>query len=179
VLVAAGLVACGQQARPRPQTISEPSFAEQAAAVRAGTSEQIRLDHTHVDDEQLGELAGLQDKLRRINLSRSVISDAGLARLAQMHRLVQLRIASPRITDSGLVELARLRELEHLHLIAPLSDAGLVHLQKLKGLSSLYLDGTEASEAGMAALVEALPGVHLHFDGGHHAGDPRGTDHPH
>ncbi|MEX0677869.1 MAG: hypothetical protein WD063_12380 [Pirellulales bacterium] len=160
--------------------MSEPSFLAQAEAVREGRSEQIRLDHTSVGDRQLDELDGLEDKLRRINLSHSDITDAGLERIAHMRKLIQLRLASDRVTDAGLACLTELKELKHLHLIdAPIGDAGLEHLEKLKDLESLYLDGTRATDAGMSRLVEGLPGVHVHFDGGHHRADPHADDHEH
>jgi hypothetical protein len=158
----------------------EPGFATQAEAVRRGRSDQIRLDHTPVGDEQLDALAGLEDKLRRINLSHSRISDAGLARIAGMRKLEQLRLASDQVTDAGLESLKDLKNLRHLHLIGmPITDAGLAHLHALAGLRSLYLDRTQATDDGVGRLVEALPNVHLHFDGGHYRGDPRAADHKH
>jgi Leucine Rich repeat len=160
--------------------LTEPGFAAQAEAVRQGRSDAIRLDHTLVRDEQLDELDGLEDKLRRLNLSQTHISDAGLARIAGMRKLEQLRLASDRVTDAGLARLVDLKELRHLHLIGmPISDEGLTHLHALAGLESLYLDGTKATDEGMARLVEALPLVHLHFDGGHHRGDPHAANHKH
>jgi Leucine-rich repeat (LRR) protein len=165
---------------PDPAAPPEASFAEQANAVRAGASDQIRLDHTPVHDADLDQLDGLEGNLRRINLSRTDITDAGLARIAAMPKLIQLRLASNQITDAGLQHLNQLKDLRHLHLIdTPITDAGLDHLHSLKSLESLYLDGTRATETGMSRLVEALPGVHLHFDGGHHAIDPHKEDHPH
>ena len=158
----------------------EPSFAAQSEAVRQGTSDQIRLDRTRVTDADLDQLDGLNDNLRRINLSQSEITDAGLARIATMPKLVQLRLASGRMTDAGLECLGQLKELRHLHLIGmPIGDAGLKHLHSLKSLESLYLDGTKATDDGVSRLVEALPGVHLHFDGGHHPVDPKKDDHKH
>ena len=187
-LTALVATSCTKRATETPQQpgataaapVAEPDVAQQAEAVRAGQSDQIRLDETLVSDGDLTHLAGLEDKLRRINLSRTTISDAGLTELAKFKHLEQLRLASPQITDAGLATLAQLHELKHLHLIgAPISDAGLAHLHGLQGLSSLYLDGTRATEDGMSKLVEALPGVHLHFDGGHHPGDQRADDHDH
>ena len=158
---------------------AEASFSAQAAAVRDGRSEQIRLDHAPVSDDDLRHLAGLEDKLLRINLSRTTISDQGLAQISEMKQLEHLRLASPQITDAGVEVLHNLKQLRHLHLIdVPLTDAGLTHLHGLKSLQSLYLDGTRGSEQGMTELVEALPGVHLHFDGGHHHEDSQ-ADHPH
>src|SRR5690606_34312511 len=73
---------------------SEQSFARQAAAVREGRSEQIRLDEQSVSDDDLAHLAGLEDKLLRLNLSHTTITDAGLAQIARMRHLEQLRLAS-------------------------------------------------------------------------------------
>ena len=182
VAAAALLVAgfgCTRRGPPEPVAApSEPTFAEQADAVRAGRSEQIRVDQALVTDEQLVELDGLEDKLRRLNLSKTTITDEGLARIAGLRRLEQLRLASSAITDAGLADLAQLSKLRHLHLIdAPVTDAGLEHLRPLTGLKSLYLDGSRASDEGMNRLVEALPDVHLHFDGGHHRHDMHADDH--
>ncbi len=179
VVLTAGL-ACTPSQPPPTSTPPEASFAKQAAAVREGRSVGIRVDRQPVTDGDLAELDGLQDKLRRLNLSHTTITDAGLARIAQMHELEQLRLESAAITDAGLADLEQLTKLRHLHLIdAAITDAGLEHLEKLTGLRSLYLDGSQASDAGMSRLVEALPNVHLHFDGGHHRHDAHADDHPH
>jgi Leucine-rich repeat (LRR) protein len=178
--IALGLPACNnhQHSELTVTAASEAGFAEQAEAVRDWRSDQIRLDHASVGDEQLAKLDGLEDQLRRINISHSDITDAGLARIARMRNLTQLRLASEKVTDAGLACLAELKELRHLHLIdMPISDTGLAHLHKLKNLESLYLDGTGATDEGMKGLVEALPSVHVHFDGGHYRADPHADDH--
>ena len=180
--IALGLPACNDLPRSEPAVnrASEASFAEQAEAVREGRSDQIRLEHTSAGDKQLAELDGLEDPLRRINISHSDITDAGLARIARMRNLIQLRLASEKVTDAGLACLEELEELRHLHLIdMPISDTGLVHLHELKNLESLYLDRTRTTDDGKKRLVEALPGVHVHFDGGHHRVDPQALDHGH
>lgn len=152
--------------------VVEPTFAEQADAVRAGRSDTIRINETLVTDRDLEPLGGLDDKLHRINLSHTELTDAALARLAKCQQLEQLRIASPHFTDDALAELANLPRLKHLHLIgSPLTSKALPHLKKLTGLSSLYLDGTALTLNDMRELVEALPTTHIHFDGGHHRDD--------
>lgn len=182
-LFGVGLASPACRDRPANETqVAEPpeaSFVEQAEDVRKGRSDQIRVDHARVTDEQLDALDGLADSLRRINLSHTDVTDVGLARITGMRKLIQLRLASDRITDAGLVSLADLADLRHLHLIdAPIGDTGLGHLHGLKNLESLYLDGTKASDDGRSRLVESLPGVHVHFDGGHHRDDPHADRHP-
>ncbi len=164
--------------RPTESLPAKPTFAQQAEAVRTGDSNTIRLDEALVTDQDLAQLEGLDDKLQRINLSHTELSDAALARLAKCTQLEQLRIASPRFTNEGLAALAEMPKLKYLHLIgAPLTDEALPNLKKLTGLSSLYLDGTEISLSGMRELSEALPDAHKHFDGGHFRDDPRADVH--
>jgi hypothetical protein len=182
-LVALSLVcACSRRhpVEPPSGNDSEPSFTQQAQAVREGQSTQIRLDRTLVTDGDLRQLEGLEDKLLRINLSRSEITDAGLLSISRMKRLEQLRLASPQVDDAGLECLTNLKHLRFLHLIdMPITDAGLDHLHVLTGLESLYLDGTRTTDEGIGRLLAALPGVHLHVDDHHHRLDSHKDDHKH
>lgn len=157
---------------PPESTPPEASFNEQAERVREGRSNLIRLDRTPVADADLAALGGLEDRLQRLNLSNTELTDEGLAQLAKFKSLVQLRVRSRRITDQGLAALVQLPVLKHLHLIdAPITDAGLQHLHGLKSLSSLYLDQTQGTAEGFAQLEKALPKAHLHVDGGHPPGN--------
>lgn len=159
---------------------TESSWQEQIAAVRAGASDVLRVDHTTVTDDDLKALDGLEDKLRRINLSRTAVSDAGMAQIGKMRDLIQLRIASDKITDAGIAHLANLQHLRYLHLLeAPITDAGLDALNELSSLESLYLDHTNVTDEGLARLLKARPGVHLHIDDHHHPLDKLGEDHKH
>ena len=99
-----GLAGCSRPAAREAvdESAVEMSFADQAREVREGRSNQIRLDHVLVSDEDLTQLEGLEPTLTRINLSHSKITDAGLARLSPLENLEQLRLASPHVTDSGL-----------------------------------------------------------------------------
>ncbi len=176
------LAGCRRSTAPpsESQSATEATLAEQAAAVRAGDRDVIRLDHTLVRDPDLAPLDGMHDRLRRINLSHTEITDAGLARIAACKKLVQLRLSSPRVTDAGMADIGGLTDLRFLHLLdMPITDAGLDQLHGLKNLESLYLDQTQVSDAGLERLLAALGDVHLHIDDHHHPLDKRGTDHMH
>ena len=181
LLVLAPLGCSGVRESDNPTVNSpEPSFAEQAHAVREGRSSQIRLDRALVVDRDLELLSGLESQLLRINFSRTEITDAGLERLSHMERLEQLRLASGRTTDAGMACLGKLEHVRFLHLIdMPITDAGLDHLHALKSLESLYLDGTRVTDEGIERLVAAMPKVHLHIDDHHHRLDPHGAEHSH
>ncbi len=175
-------VGCTRESNPDavPPYPPEASLSEQAQAVRDGRADTIRLNRTAVSDDDLKQLAGLEDKLLRVNFSRTSLTDAGLALLCRFERLEQLRVMSARLTDEGMPHLKNLEHLRHLHLIsAPLGDAGLKHLQALSELESLYLDGIRASDAAITRLIEALPKTHVHIDGGHHRSDQHADDHEH
>ncbi len=180
--VVSGVLGCADQSdvEPRSGKAVEPSFADQAAAVDAGTSDQIRIDHTTVGDAELSHLSGLEEKLRRINLSKTTITDEGLIAIARCQNLEQLRLASDRLSDDGLKCLGQLQQLRHLHLIgAPITDAGLVHLELLQGLESLYLDGSQVTDEGARRLSESLPNTHLHIDRAHPRLSAGGGNHEH
>ena len=183
-LMLALLVMTGCAREPGQHTAArqplEASWDEQVAAVRDGTSDVLRVDHATVSDDELPALEGLEDNLRRINLSRAVVTDAAMAQIGKMRELMQLRIASPHITDAGMAHLANLQHLRYLHLLdAPINDAGLDHLHGLKSLESVYLDHTNVTGEGLAKLLKALPGVHLHIDDHHHPLDKHGSEHEH
>lgn len=182
VCLAMSTVGCIGESNPdaAPPGPPEASLSDQAQAVRDGRADTIRLDHTTVRDNDLEQLDGLEDKLLRVNLSQTSLTDTGLAHLCRFKQLEQLRLMSPDLTDAGLACLKDLEHLRFLHLMgAPLGDAGLEHLQVLSGLESLYLDGIRASDAAITRLIEALPKVHVHIDGGHHRADQHADDHKH
>jgi len=128
--------------------------------------------------EKLG--AGALPGLTSLNLGMSV-GDAGALALAAaldrgaLQRLMSLFLRFHAIGDAGLVALApalrRLPALEHLHLSYPVGDEGLTALVAppsppagalpaaaggLKKLKRLNLNDTLITDAGCAALVEAL-----------------------
>lgn len=182
--VASGLTlpGCGEAAPSRALTATEPepSLATQAEAIRQGRADAIRLDRSLVRDDDLAPLDDLGDKLRRVNLSHTEITDAGLEKLCRHAGLEQLRLSSSRVTDAGLAHVAKLKHLRFLHLLdAPITDAGLDQLHRLETLESLYLDRTRVTDEGLARLIAARPGVHLHIDEHHHPLDPHAKEHAH
>jgi hypothetical protein len=125
--------------------------------------------------------AGALPALTRLDLFGMHVGDAGALELAAalgrgaLPRLQILRLINAAIGDAGLVALApalrRLPALEHLDLSSnPLGDEGLAALVAppppagalplptggLKELMRLYLQVTQVSDAGCAALAAAL-----------------------
>ena len=63
-----------------------------------------------------------------------------------------------------MAKLASIRSLQYLILNgAAITDASLPALAELPELESLYVEQTDVTEAGLAKLLKAKPGLHLHW----------------
>jgi len=119
----------------------------------------LNLAGTRVTDAGLAHLAGLR-LLRYLSLGSTRITDDGLAGLG-LTRLLRLELHRTAITDAGLARLlASPVWLDYLNLAETgVTDAGLGLLAARGGFQELVLTGTKATPAGVAALRKALPGV--------------------
>ncbi len=134
----------------------------------------LRLRECPLADSSFEQLAasGL-DRLRILNVPQSRITARGIASLAALPKLVQLRLGGKQIDDAAVAEIARLPELRSLHLIGPsLSDAALSKLAQAPKLSSFYLDDCQLSDQAWQQLFDAKPRLHVHIDQQHHDRDP-------
>jgi hypothetical protein len=109
------------------------------------------------DGRKLGDedLAYLREfpRLEILNLSKSLVTDAGMRELRGLRHLRGLYLSSTKITDAGLEPLSGLVELETLDLSKTrIDDAGLAHLAGLARLKLLLLNWTDVSDAGMKCL---------------------------
>jgi hypothetical protein len=121
--------------------------------------------------EKLGESE--LDRLRILNVPQTQVTSRGLASLAALPSLVQLRLGGPQLDDAAVAEIAKLPGLRSLHLIGPnLTDAALVELAKAPLLSSFYLDDCPLSDSAWEQLFAAKPTLHVHVDQQHHDRDP-------
>ena len=116
----------------------------------------VKLDFSNyspVKDDDL-QYAVVFGQLRKLNLSRTAITDAALSHIQGLVRLESLDLSFTRIGDAGLENLAGLPRLTLLDLsCTKVGDAGLQHLRKLVRLQRLGLWGTATSDAGLAHLA--------------------------
>jgi hypothetical protein len=113
-------------------------------------------------DAGLDALAPVADKISSLDIARSKVTDAGLAKLAAMKNLTELHLENTAITDAGLDHLKGLASLEYLNLYnTKVTDAGLPKLAGLAKLKSLYLWQSGVTKAGVAALKAKLPKTHI------------------
>ncbi|HEX7379930.1 MAG TPA: hypothetical protein VF278_22595 [Pirellulales bacterium] len=122
------------------------------------------LESYHALDDDLATIGALSE-LTQLTLCESVISDAGLVHLAELHKLEYLdlgyhhdRISSLShlpITDDGLVCLAGLRRLKYLDLSgSSIRGEGLRHLTGLTELEDLNLGETKLTDAALPYLAQ-------------------------
>jgi hypothetical protein len=104
-------------------------------------------------------------KLRNLlilDLSSTSVGDSGLATIASLHFLWELRLADTRVTDVGLQQVRRLTNLARLDLTGTdVSDAGTTYLEDVAGLEQLTLGSTRVTEQGIARLRRALPDLKI------------------
>ena len=152
---------------------------EGTGASRTVSSVSLRgeYDARTATDDDLASLLGLPD-LRKLDLSRNPISDAGLVHLKALSNLEDVNLSYTPVTDDGLEHLKGLTSLrvlwlrgarkpdpERQYFDTHITDAGLVHLEGLTELRELGLMTTEITDAGLAQLkgLTSLTSLYLGF----------------
>jgi hypothetical protein len=149
---------------PAPK-VTEPSLAEQIATVRTSSTDIILIESTPVSDEDLElleEIPGL--RVLQFDHADNALTDAGMAKLAEMTQIQHLRIRGGNIGDEGLKTLSTMPNLRMLNLPqGKFTDAGLAQLKQLPRLDSLRIGSPKVTDAGIAVLREFpnLRSVHL------------------
>ena len=111
-------------------------------------------------DAELAKFVPLAGRLAELNLSRSKVTDAGLASLAGMSNLKKLHLPNTAVSDAGIDSLLGLSKLEYLNLFnTKITDAGLAKLEKLPNLKHLYVWQTGATKPAAEALHAKLPSI--------------------
>jgi hypothetical protein len=113
-------------------------------------------------DAGLDAIAPIADKIASLDIARSKVTDAGLAKVAAMKNLKELHLEGTSIGDAGLDHLKGLAELEYLNLYSTkVTDVGVAKLAGLGKLKALYLWQSGVTKAGVAALKAKLPKTHI------------------
>jgi Leucine-rich repeat (LRR) protein len=112
-----------------------------------------------VTDLGVAKLANLK-RLRRLDLSGSAVTPAGLKSLRALPRLERLSVWNARaLDDSAGAALRELRALTTLDVSnTEVGDGTMRALVTLPGLQHLYLTDTGVTDAGLAEFRRRLPG---------------------
>ena len=122
------------------------------------------VERDNTKDENVAAIGSIGQNVAQLNLSRTQITDAGLAPVGDLPRLTRLDLHETQITDAGLKHLSGLKNLQYLNLYeTQVSDAGIAELGKIKGLKNVYLWKSKVTEKGAAQLQKALPDAKVNF----------------
>src|SRR5262245_41183940 len=110
------LVGCTTVGKNDPAQSEEP-FAAQVANVRSGKTDQIQVEQVTLRDDELRELAELQN-LRVLLLDHPGcrFSGEGLRQLTGLKKLQHLRIRGGEIDGQALVQITKIESLKVLNL---------------------------------------------------------------
>lgn len=116
---------------------------------------QLELSNLPLTGEGFQHVSGL-NSLEVLHLVNDPVSDEGLKAIGQLTSLqvLLLHSGSSQVTDAGVAYLARLTRLRELRLDGAKVTGGTMHeLKRLKGLEVLSANGSPFSDAGAEALT--------------------------
>ncbi|MEX2579736.1 MAG: c-type cytochrome domain-containing protein [Verrucomicrobiales bacterium] len=127
-------------------------------------SVDFRLAGEEATDENIGSVRMIAPNVAHLDLSKTAVTDEGLAVVVDLPNLVRLDLSRTSVGDDGLEHLRGLDELRYLNLYgSEVSDAGLVQLEKLTNLEAVYLWQSKATGKGAKRLAQALPDAKINF----------------
>jgi internalin A len=114
----------------------------------------LDLDQSSVDDAGMEHLVGLP--LVDINLKLTNVRDDGVAHLAKIPTLKQLKLIKTKVTNAGIVHVKGMANLEGVDLqdVKTVDSACLNDLKGLKKLKFLRIYGNTFEGEGLAPLAE-------------------------
>ena len=125
---------------------------------------RLEVSGTAVTSAGLIHLKELRN-IERLNLCLTACDDRGFEHLAGMTRMKRMTICASKITGSGFAHLAGMKQIESINLhSAPASDAGLAAIGKLTSLKRLEIVHTHVTDAGLQHLagLSQLQQLHVH-----------------
>jgi hypothetical protein len=146
------------------QNLSRPTIAALvvvAAMCAADAAEVPQADIERSIQTMGGEVVRRADgNIVEVSLARTWASDDDVERLTQIKTLKRLDLSFTYVTDAGVQHLQQLPELEDLTLdtVEALTDAAASYLRSDKHLRRLVLRGTDITDVGMPYLA-ALTGL--------------------
>lgn len=105
-----------------------------------------------VHDDTLKLLAG-QDVLRRLEVSGTAVTSAGLVHLKDLTSIQFLNVCLTAVGDDGFEHLAKLTKMRRMTVCASkITGSGFAHLSGMKQIESINLHSSPASDAGLEVI---------------------------
>lgn len=122
------------------------SLASRGALVQPLALESVLVDvnasraEPPIGDAEAGMLADLAPVVANLNLAKSAITDAGLAKVGPMVHLERLRVDQTAVGDAGLAALGTLPRLESVNLVgSKVTPASIAWLRSQPALRRVYV----------------------------------------
>ena len=126
---------------------------------------RLELSGTAVTSAGLIHLKNLTN-MERLNVCLTAVSDEGFEHLAGMTKMKRMTICASKITGSGFAHLQGMKQIESINLhSAPASDAGLEAIGNLTTLRRLEIVHTNVTDAGLKHLAGLVNLRQLHIHG--------------
>lgn len=126
---------------------------------------RLELSGTAVTSAGLVHLKKLVN-LERLNVCLTAVDDRGFEHLAGMTKMRRMTICASKITGSGFSHLQGMKQIESINLhSAPASDEGLAAIGKLTSLKRLEIVHTNVTDKGLAHLAGLVNLRQLHIHG--------------
>lgn len=125
---------------------------------------RLELSGTAVTSAGLVHLKDLTS-LQFLNLCLTGVSDEGFEYLSNLTRMRRMTVCSSRITGTGFAHLTNMTQLESINLhSSPAIDAGLEAISKLSSLQRLEIVHTKVTDDGLKSLaaLTRLRQLHIH-----------------
>ncbi|MEY3144262.1 MAG: hypothetical protein RLY21_2755 [Planctomycetota bacterium] len=169
-------IAGGSTVEIAPDLRARADTAGRALSARGALVQPLALESVLVDvnasraepplgDAEAGLLTDLAPVVANLNLAKSAISDAGLAKVGPMMHLERLRVDQTLVGDAGLAALGTLPRLESINLVgSKVTPASIAWLRSQPALRRVYvwqtaLDNPEAikqlTEGGKLEVIGA------------------------
>jgi sugar lactone lactonase YvrE len=130
-----------------------------------GELRRLELSGTAVTSAGLVHLRNLKN-LEWLNVCLTAVDDRGFEHLADLTRMRRMIICSSKITGSGFKHLGKMKQIESINLhSAPASDEGLAAISKLTNLRRLEIVHTKVTDAGLKHLAGLVNLRQLHVHG--------------
>lgn len=150
---------------PTPKSLSDRATDDWLARLANQTAlRRLELSGTAVTSAGLVHLKGLTN-LERLNVCLTDVDDRGFEHLAGLTRMKRMTICASKITGSGFAHLQGMKQIESINLhSAPASDAGLEAIGGLRSLKRLEIVHTHVTDAGLKHLagLTNLRQLHIH-----------------
>lgn len=135
--------------------VQEPATVQETGKTGNVGVKQLKLDNTETTDADVKRICEENPDLVELTLGGTKVTDDSLVHLTQLKKLKKLRLSRTAVSDAGMNALAKCESLEDIDLSqTKIGDFGLWELRALPRLKRLNLYLTFVSDTGLDSFGE-------------------------